>query len=78
LQGDGGGPLACEGTGDNTERFFLTGITSWGVGCGTKGIPGMYTDVRLFFEWIDQTVKKLIKEGDLKQWHYDKFIALTP
>ncbi|KAA0203526.1 hypothetical protein HAZT_HAZT009334 [Hyalella azteca] len=44
--GDGGGPMMC---GD-----YLCGITSWGVGCGEKGYPGVYTEVSYFVDWIHQ------------------------
>ena len=49
-KGDGGGPLACKDPA--TGRFVLTGITAWGIGCGQKDIPGVYTDVPLFAKWV--------------------------
>lgn len=43
--GDSGGPLR-DATG------LLVGITSWGVGCGRPGLPGIYTRVSAISGWI--------------------------
>ncbi len=51
-QGDSGSPLATE----DKDRFVLTGVVSWGRGCGRKQLPGVYTRVKgilfLNFLWI--------------------------
>jgi secreted trypsin-like serine protease len=39
-QGDSGGPLFFKATGGG---FIQAGITSWGIGCGATGFPGVYT-----------------------------------
>ncbi|MGW2597099.1 serine protease [Streptomyces klenkii] len=44
-QQDSGGPLVVDGK--------LVGISSWGLGCARKGLPGVYTKVSYFSEWID-------------------------
>lgn len=38
--GDGGGPLVCPSLYDKW-RYVLVGIVSWGVKCGTYGVPGV-------------------------------------
>jgi secreted trypsin-like serine protease len=52
LQGDGGGPLVCEDAGYNE----LTGLVSWGFGCGRKDVPGVYVKVSSFIGWINQII----------------------
>lgn len=65
LQGDGGGPLICPSSTDS-NRYVQVGIVSWGIGCGTNGVPGVYTDVSKYRSWIDtQTVNLGRKIPDL-------------
>jgi secreted trypsin-like serine protease len=39
-QGDSGGPLFFKAAGPG---YIQAGITSWGIGCGATGFPGVYT-----------------------------------
>ncbi len=43
--GDSGGPLR-DATG------LVVGITSWGVGCGRPGLPGIYTRISAVATWV--------------------------
>ena len=43
--GDSGGPL-------RDDAGLVVGITSWGVGCGRPGLPGIYTRVASVSGWI--------------------------
>ncbi|CAL4157822.1 unnamed protein product [Meganyctiphanes norvegica] len=54
-KGDGGGPLACEDP-NVPGRYVLAGMTSWGIGCGNKDVPGVYADVQGFSEWIQGVI----------------------
>jgi len=53
--GDGGGPLVCEKSG----QWYQVGIISFGIGCGRPGVPGVYTKVGAFHSWLE----KVIMEG---------------
>lgn len=49
-QGDSGGPLFHFN--QETNESVLVGITSWGIGCGYHGLPGVYTRVSAMSDWI--------------------------
>ncbi|GCC35284.1 hypothetical protein chiPu_0013767 [Chiloscyllium punctatum] len=51
-KGDSGGPLVCPVDG----RMILYGIISWGIGCGKPGLPGVYTKVTNYLDWIHKHV----------------------
>ncbi|XP_012162947.2 trypsin I-P1 [Ceratitis capitata] len=51
--GDSGGPLICNGN--------LTGIVSFGIGCGTPNTPGYYTNVSSYIDWIRKNDSKKIR-----------------
>ncbi|NXX89911.1 FA10 factor, partial [Centropus bengalensis] len=46
-QGDGGGPHVTKYKG----TYFVTGIISWGEGCGRQGKYGVYTKLSKFLPW---------------------------
>lgn len=66
MQGDGGGPLACQSR-DNPSRYLQVGITAWGIGCGGKDIPGVYADVPVHYPWIMEKVNSLFPDDHLEQ-----------
>ena len=55
-KGDGGSPLVCR---DKTDIsvYYQVGIVAWGIGCGTKGIPGVYADVVRATPWINTQLR---------------------
>jgi len=50
--GDGGGPLVCQEDG----QWFQVGIVSFGIGCGRRGVPGVYTRVQVYQDWLEDTI----------------------
>jgi len=67
---DSGGPLVCPGEQEGCTRTkasstisdvasgetVLAGVTSFGIGCGREGFPGVYTDVSFYEDWILTTM----------------------
>jgi secreted trypsin-like serine protease len=54
-QGDSGGPLF---TGEGTTARVL-GIVSYGNGCGRENVPGVYTRVTGYSDWVTENVTAL-------------------
>lgn len=53
-EGDGGAGLYCLEPQSGLSR--LAGLVSWGVGCGQRGVPGVYTNTANFYHWIENVV----------------------
>lgn len=66
-RGDGGSPLVCPIPGTPTH-YYQAGIVAWGIGCGEEGIPGVYANVALFRDWIDQQLSK--RQVEAKHYTY--------
>uniref|UniRef100_A0AAY4BFD8 Peptidase S1 domain-containing protein n=1 Tax=Denticeps clupeoides TaxID=299321 RepID=A0AAY4BFD8_9TELE len=51
---DSGGPLVCRAF----DKFVQIGIVSLGDGCAIKAIPGVYTRVSSYIQFINETIRK--------------------
>lgn len=66
-KGDGGSPLICP-TLANPNRYVQAGIVAWGIGCGETGIPGVYANVAMFRNWIDEQLS--VRNYDKSYYQY--------
>mmetsp|Transcript_11567 Transcript_11567/g.21881 ORF Transcript_11567/g.21881 Transcript_11567/m.21881 type:complete len:943 (+) Transcript_11567:413-3241(+) len=55
-QGDSGGPII------DTATQKLVGVTSFGIGCGRDGFPGVYSRVSAAFDWIEYVMAEKASE----------------
>lgn len=65
-QGDSGGPLVYKSRSavqNNTSDAVLVGVVSWGIGCALPALPGVYTSVQYFKQWLEQAVEDCLKRG---------------
>jgi secreted trypsin-like serine protease len=52
-QADSGGPLMLF----TDQHWELVGIVSYGIGCGQTMLPGVYTRVSAFLDWINDRIR---------------------
>ena len=50
--GDSGGPLMAR-----TDKWYLTGLVSFGTNECDSSLPGVYTRVSFFLDWILETLR---------------------
>ncbi|XP_076164421.1 melanization protease 1-like [Ptiloglossa arizonensis] len=56
--GDSGGPLQAPTMYNNNLKFVQYGIVSFGLkNCGTEGIPGVYTKLVYYMDWVLNTIR---------------------
>ncbi|XP_045501068.1 serine protease snake-like isoform X1 [Colias croceus] len=58
-QGDSGGPLQVKiplPVTDQGSMHYVIGVTSFGIGCARANLPGVYTRVSSFIDWIEDVV----------------------
>uniref|UniRef100_A0AAG5CUG3 Peptidase S1 domain-containing protein n=1 Tax=Anopheles atroparvus TaxID=41427 RepID=A0AAG5CUG3_ANOAO len=51
-QGDSGGPLMLPYLVNKKYYYFQVGVVSYGIGCARAELPGVYTRVASFIDWI--------------------------
>ncbi|KAJ6625696.1 Serine protease 30, partial [Pseudolycoriella hygida] len=54
--GDSGGPLMAPQTLRGKTYYYQIGIVSYGIGCARANVPGVYTRVQSFADWIQEKI----------------------
>ncbi|XP_056639812.1 phenoloxidase-activating factor 2-like isoform X2 [Diorhabda sublineata] len=55
-KGDGGSPLMCPIV-NRPGKYQQVGIVSWGLTCGVANTPGVYVNIEIFLDWIDDVLE---------------------
>jgi hypothetical protein len=72
-----GGPLVI--TGASPKNDVLVGLTSYGYDpCGGIGIPGVYTRISAFVEWIEGTLSCVNSNSCTSSPSFTPIVAPTP
>lgn len=61
--GDSGGPIVMRERGG--AKFVQVGIVSGGIGCARRGLPGIYTRVAAYYEWVEAVTNGSVKAGEV-------------
>lgn len=78
-QGDSGGPLLVKRqTSESGLVYVVAGIVSFGYGCAKFGIPGVYTRVEAFAEWINSHASGILQYDDLSNPQSAESTPVTP
>ena len=56
-EGDSGSALMTNDNDNDKKQYFVNGIVSWGIGCGTPNRPGIYTRVAHYLSWINSIIQ---------------------
>ena len=66
ILGDSGGPFVVPLNDDSSNpRYQLAGIVSWGIGCAKTGLPGVYTKVSNYIDWIEENMQTVTDQQPL-------------
>ncbi|CRL05180.1 CLUMA_CG018056, isoform A [Clunio marinus] len=65
-QGDSGGPIQVV-LGDNKCLSHIVGLTSFGIACGARNAPSVYTRVSSYLDWIEKIVWNQRTQNDQVQ-----------
>lgn len=57
-QGDSGGPLMLPQRDGTAFFYYQVGVVSYGIGCARAEVPGVYTRVAKFIDWIQEMVNQ--------------------
>lgn len=69
-QGDSGGGMICNG--------ILTGIVSGGMGCAVPLLPGIYTDIFYYLDWIVENENVIIVKQIINCTDNNQSTSITP
>ena len=53
--GDSGGPLMVQA--DAESKMYLIGVVSFGTSKCGQGLPGVYTNIQYYVQWIKDHLK---------------------